>query len=146
VSERSFGAWIEDRDPVGSIDADTITPGGFKAFEHVWSLPEAFAFMAGIGKARVAERTHALVDNLKRGLAGLDNVKLFTPLDPELSAGIVAFDVPGWRPWGVVRNLRAKGIVASVAPYASQHVRLTPSILNTPEEVDVAIKALSELT
>jgi isopenicillin-N epimerase len=146
VSERSFGAWIEDRDPVGSIDADTITPGGFKAFEHVWSLPEAFAFMAGIGKARVAERTHALVDNLKRGLAGLDNVKLFTPLDPELSAGIVAFDVPGWRPWGVVRNLRAKGIVASVAPYASQHVRLTPSILNTPAEVDAAIKALSELT
>lgn len=146
VSERSFGAWIEDRDPIGSIDADTITPGGFKAFEHVWSLPEAFAFMSGIGKAKVAERTHALVDQLKRGLAGLGNVKLFTPLDPELSAGIVAFDVPGWRPWGVVRNLRAKGIVASVAPYASQHVRLTPSILNTPEEVDIAIKALSELT
>jgi selenocysteine lyase/cysteine desulfurase len=146
VSERSFGAWIEDREPVGSIDADTITPGGFKAFEHVWSLPEAFGFMSGIGKARVAERTHALVDQLKRGLAGLDNVKLFTPLNPELSAGIVAFDVPGWRPWGVVRSLRAKGIVASVAPYASQHVRLTPSILNTPEEVDIAIKALSELT
>lgn len=146
VSERSFGAWIEDRDPVGSIDADTITPGGFKAFEHLWSLPEAFAFMSSIGKAKVAERTHALVDQLKQGLAGLPNVKLFTPLDPELSAGIVAFDVSGWRPWGVVRNLRAKGIVASVAPYASQHVRLTPSILNTPEEVDIAIAALRELT
>jgi isopenicillin-N epimerase len=145
VSERSFGAWIEDREPLGSIDADTITPGGFKAFEHLWSLPEAFAFVGSIGKARIAERTHALVDQLKRGLAGINGVKLYTPLAPELSAGIVAFDVPGVRPWGVVRQLRAKKVVASVAPYASQHVRLTPSILNTPEEVDTALAAVREV-
>jgi selenocysteine lyase/cysteine desulfurase len=145
VSERSFGAWIEDREPIGSIDADTITPGGFKAFEHLWSLPEAFAFVGRIGKARIAERTHALVDQLKRGLAEIDGVKLYTPLAPELSAGIVAFDVPGVRPWGVVRQLRAKTVVASVAPYASQHVRLTPSILNTPQEVDAALAAVREV-
>jgi selenocysteine lyase/cysteine desulfurase len=145
VSERSFGAWIEDRDPIGSIDADTITPGGFKAFEHVWSLPEAFGFVTGIGKARIAERTHALVDQLKRGLHALEGVKLRTPLSADLSAGIVAFDLPGWNPHGVVRQLRARKVVASVAPYATQHVRLTPSILNTPEEVDAAIAAVHEI-
>ena len=85
------------------------------------------------------------MDQLKRGLAELDGVKLYTPLAPELSAGIVAFDVPGIRPWGVVRQLRARTVVASVAPYASQHVRLTPSILNTPQEVDVAIAAVREI-
>ncbi len=145
VSERSFSAWIQDREPIGSIDADTITPGGFKAFEHLWSLPEAFAFVNGIGKARIAERTHALVDQLKHGLAPLEGVILRTPLSPDLSAGIVAFDLPGWNPYRVVRELRARRIVASVAPYASQHVRLTPSILNTPEEVDAAIAAVHEV-
>ena len=145
VSERSFSAWIEDREPTGSIDADTIMPGGFKAFEHLWSLPEAFAFVGSIGKTRIAERTHELVDQLKRGLSQLDGVILRTPLAPELSAGIVAFDLPGYRPWGVVRALRNRKVVASVAPYASQHVRLTPSILNTPEEIDLAIAAVREV-
>ncbi|HZY66951.1 MAG TPA: aminotransferase class V-fold PLP-dependent enzyme, partial [Devosia sp.] len=145
VSERSFSAWIEDREPTGSIDADTITPGGFKAFEHMWSLPEAFAFVGSVGKTRIAERTHALVDQLKRGLSTLEGVELRTPLAPELSAGIVAFDVTGANPHGVVRQLRQRKIVASVAPYATQHVRLTPSILNTPEEVDAALAALREI-
>ncbi len=145
VSERSFSAWIQSREPIGSIDADTITPGGFKAFEHLWSLPEAFAFVSNIGKARIAERTQDLVDRLKRGLAPLDGVILRTPLSPDLSAGIVAFDLPGWNPHRVVRALRARKIVASVAPYASQHVRLTPSILNTPEEVDAAIAAVRDI-
>jgi isopenicillin-N epimerase len=145
LSGRAFNAWIEGREPEGPIDAETITPGGFKAFEHLWSLPEAFAFHGEIGKARVAERTHGLAGQLKEGLANAPGVVLRTPRDPGLSAGIVAFDVDGADPHAVVRSLRREGIVASVAPYASQHVRLTPSIRNSPEEVDAAIAAVRSI-
>ena len=142
LSGRAFNAWIEGREPEGAIDAETITPGGFKAFEHLWSLPEAFAFHTGIGKARVAERTHALASQLKEGLAAAPGVTLHTPLAPELSAGIVAFDIDGADPHAAVRSLRQRGVVASVAPYATQHVRLTPSIRNSEQEVETAIAAV----
>jgi selenocysteine lyase/cysteine desulfurase len=142
VSERAFSAWIEGREPEGAIDADTITPGGFKAFEHLWSLPEAFAFHQEIGRARVAARTHELASQLKEGLSEAPGLSLRTPIDPALSAGVVAFDIDGADPFAVVRELRQQGIVASVAPYASQHVRLTPSIRNTPDEVDTVIAAV----
>jgi selenocysteine lyase/cysteine desulfurase len=145
VSERSFGAWIKGHEPQGAIDADTINPGGFNSFEHLWSLPEAFAFHRGIGKAEITQRTHELASRLKAGLATIEGVTLVTPRDPALSAGIVAFDVEGANPHAVVRWLRQLRVVASVAPYASQHVRLTPSILNTPAEVDSAIAAVARL-
>ncbi len=145
VSERSFGAWIAGREPSGSIDADTLTPGGFNSYEHLWALPEAFGFHQGIGKAAIAERTHELASRLKAGLAKIGGIGLVTPRDPAISAGIVAFDVEGTNPHAAVRSLRQRGVVASVAPYASQHVRLTPSILNTPEEVDAALAAVSGL-
>lgn len=145
VSASAFSAWIEEREPEGPIYADTITPGGFKAFEHLWSLPEAFEFHRQIGKARIAERTHRLASQLKDGLARINGVALRTPRSPDLSAGIVAFDVQGANPYAFVRGLRQKGLVASVAPYASRHVRLTPSIRNTPEEVESAIAAVGAL-
>src|SRR5438105_1924140 len=44
-----------------------MTPGGFHSFEHRWALAEAFRFHQRIGKARIAERTHALNRQLKAG-------------------------------------------------------------------------------
>ena len=37
-------------------------------------------------------------------------------------------------------------IVASVTPYAARYVRLGPSILNSPEEVDLALRTIRGLT
>jgi selenocysteine lyase/cysteine desulfurase len=145
VSERSFSAWLKRREPQGAIDADSIMPGGFKAFEHFWALPEAFEFHQRIGKRRVAERTHELASQLKDGFAKIGGLLLHTPRDPALSAGIVAFDVQGSDPHAVVHQLRQQRIVASVAPYASQHVRLTPCVRNTPQEIETVIAAMSQL-
>lgn len=145
ISERSFSAWIQRRPPTGPIDADTLSPGGFKAFEHLWSLPEAFALHRAIGRARVAARTHELASQLKAGLGAIDGVIVHTPRDPALSSGIVAFDLEGADPRDVVRALRGRNIVASVAPYAAPHVRFSPSIRNSPEEVDRAIAAVHEI-
>lgn len=48
-------------------------------------------------------------------------------------------------PREVVGRLDQRNIVASVTPYATQYVRLGPSIVNTPVQVDEVVGALAEL-
>jgi isopenicillin-N epimerase len=122
-----------------------MTPGGFHSFEHRWALPDAFASHGRIGRARVAERTHGLARQLKEGLDADGRIRVKTPLDDALSAGLVCFEVDGFDPREVVVRLDQRNIIASVTPYATQYVRLGPSILNMPTEVDEVVVALAEL-
>lgn len=124
--------------------AGRLTPGGYHSFEHRWALAEGFAFQQGIGRAAVVERTVEQATRLKEGLAG-SGVTVVTPLDPEVSAGIVCLDVPGKPPGNGVLELREQGVVASVTPYATSYLRLGPSIVTSPEEVDAAVEAVSGL-
>lgn len=145
IDDSIFTAWINNETPAGANNGARMTPGGFKAFEHRWALTQAFEFHEGLGKANVAARTHELAGTLKEGLAGLSNVSLITPQSPELSSGIVSFDVDGISPQQAVSALRERGIVASAAPYARPHVRLTPSIRNTEDEIERALSAVRSL-
>ena len=142
---RSYLAWIEGRPPEDTPPGAAMTPGGFHSFEHRWALADAFAFHGRIRRTRVAERTHALARQLKEGLEDLDRVRLWTPLDEALSAGLVCLEVDGRDPREVVGRLDQQGIIASVTPYATQYVRLGPSIVNTPVEVDEVVAAIGEL-
>jgi isopenicillin-N epimerase len=138
----TWQGWYSGAEPAGSTTGSRMTPGGYKAFEHLWALPQAFAFHQGIGKSRIAERTHALAGQMKEGLAAMPHVALQTPRSDNLSAGIVSFDVEGLSPAAVVRRLRDRRIVASVAPYAVPHVRLTPCIQNTPAEIEAVLQEI----
>lgn len=144
LSPGAYSAWLGGYDP-GPADGARMTPGGFKAFEHVWSLAEAFQFHQMVGKAHVAARTHELASRLKTGLAAMPHVRLVTPADPNLSAGIVSFDVAGLSPQAAVQRLRTWRVIGSDAPYSPSHVRLTPSLRNTPQDVDFALQAVAAL-
>lgn len=122
-----------------------MTPGGFKPFEHHWAMAEAFRYHQQLGRARVAARIHALNRQLKEGLAGMSHVRLYTPMDERLSAGITCFDVEGLSPAQVVRRLRQRKIVASTTPYTPIRARLTPGLYNTPEEIDQVLEAVHSL-
>ena len=122
-----------------------MSPGGFKSFEHLWALPEAFTFHTQIGKRAVADRTHELATILKNGLLELPQLEVITPSDRALSSGIVCFDVKGHGPWETAEYLRRQGIVASVSPYASRHVRLATCIYNFPEEIEVLLRLLRNM-
>jgi selenocysteine lyase/cysteine desulfurase len=104
-----------------------------------------FRFHRRIGKARIAARTHALNARFKNGLARVPRVKLHTPRSGSLSAGLVCFEVVGLSPQEVVDRLLARGIVATVTPYAQSYARVAPSILNTPAEIDRALRAVRAL-
>jgi isopenicillin-N epimerase len=122
-----------------------MTRGGFTAFEHQWAMREAFEFHDYLGMPRVAERIRELNTRCKEGLSNMGHVRLHTPLDPDLSAGIIAFDVDGMSARAVVDRLAQRRIIASVTPYAVPHARLSPGLLNDESEVDIVLRAIADV-
>jgi selenocysteine lyase/cysteine desulfurase len=127
--------------PIGA----TMSPGGFHAFEHRWSVHRAFELHEAIGKTRIRDRIHDQARQLKEGLLKIPKVRLRTPLAQNVSAGIVCFEVEGLSAEAAVQKLRAKGIVGSMTPYKTHYARLAPSLLTTPAEVDRVLAAVREL-
>jgi selenocysteine lyase/cysteine desulfurase len=122
-----------------------MTPGGFHSFEHRWALGEAFTFHQTIGKSKVTQRIYELNQQLKQGLAAMPHVTLHTPMSQDLSAGIVCFEVASLAPRAVVERLRQRSIVGSVTPYATKYVRLAPSLINSPKEIETTLEAIRTL-
>lgn len=141
------GVWL------GELPADTpyvtpgnlFSPGGFHSFDHRWALSEAFRFHQQIGKARVAERIHALNTQAKDALAAMRHVRLLTPRSAALSAGIVTFEVPGRTATDVVAHLHRQGIVGSASPYPVSHPRIAPSLMNDEAEVERTVASIAAL-
>jgi isopenicillin-N epimerase len=129
----------------GATPGAEMTPGGFHSFEHRWALAEAFRFHMRIGKRRVEQRIHALNRRLKAGLASMSHVTLMTPRSDALSAGLVCFSVDRLSPDAVVEALRRRRIIATVTPYNPPYARLAPGLLNTPADVDRALRAIRAL-
>ena len=57
----------------------------------------------------------------------------------------MAFEIDGVGPNDIVKQLLARRIVASTSPYAVSYARLAPSLVNTPAEVDEALRAVRAL-
>jgi selenocysteine lyase/cysteine desulfurase len=108
-------------------------------------MGEAFRFHLQLAKEQVAERTRALAGRLKDGLVAVSGIRLVTPGDPALLAGIVCLEVEGMSPGEAVAALRRQGVLASVTPYARPYVRLGPSIVTSEEDVDAAVGAIRGL-
>ena len=141
----SLRAWATGTTPAGRPDGARLSPGGFHSFEHRWALAAAFGFHDAIGQRRVASRIHELAARLKAGLADIPGVRLRTPRAAAVSAGLVCVDVAGLDPFEAVERLARRGIVASVTPYARRYLRFGPGIVNTPAEVDEAVRAVASL-
>jgi isopenicillin-N epimerase len=123
----------------------SMTPGGFKSFEHMWGMRQAFEFHQSIGKSQVTERIHGLNRHFKELVSDMAHVTLHTPLDENLSAGITCFDVEGLTPEETVSRLRDRNIVASETPYTPSHARVTPGLFNFPEEIEETAAAVRDL-
>jgi selenocysteine lyase/cysteine desulfurase len=147
---RDAAAWEHVRPTIPPFGVQTtpglaMTPGGFHSFEMRWALADAFRFLRQVGQPRIAARTRELAGRLKEGLSGVDRVTVHTPLSPELSAGIVAFSVAGMEPRTVAARLFERGVVVTPSTYGRRSVRATPSIINTPEEVDRLVAEVAAL-
>ena len=137
-------AWREERAP-GPTSAADVTPGGYLPFEHHWATGVAFRMHETMGKAHVAARIRELNDMCKAGLTEIDGVRLLTPRDASLSAGLIAFEIDGWETPKVVGALRERNIIASASPYKTSYPRLAPSLVNTEDEVERAVREIASL-
>lgn len=144
-SELSYYMWMGTV-PLGKIHfSDLHTPGGFHSFEHRWALKEAFDLHMQTGKDQIMQRNQQLSLQFKNGLKEMKHVKLLTPMDKELSAAINCFVVDGVKPEDVMKKLHAKKIITSVTPYRTFYNRVTPCIINTEEEVNQCLTALTQI-
>jgi selenocysteine lyase/cysteine desulfurase len=140
----AYIAWIEGHAPTETPAGALNTPGGFHSFEHRWALKEAFEFHRDIGRDKVAAKTRELATRMKEGLANIRGVRVKTPTEEPLSAGLVCCDVSGRPAREIVdRLLEEHKVVASVTPYAIEYLRFGPSIANQETDVDRALEAVA---
>jgi isopenicillin-N epimerase len=144
-SSEPFAAWEDERPPTTPTRASWISPGGFKAYEHQWAMADAFEFHRGIGRKRIAERIASLNTLCKDGLGRIAKVKVLTPRDSALSAGIICFDVEGQTPDETVHRLLERKVIASTSPYKVSHARLAPSLVNDERDVEAALRAVRDV-
>ena len=72
-------------------------------------------------------------------------VRVVTPLDPRLSAGILCFEIGAMKADEIGKQLVARKIVAGASPYLPSYARFSPGVMNTLEEVDAAVQAVKEI-
>ena len=140
-----YNQWRNEAIPDSINFFQKITPGGFHSFEYRWALKEAFQYHLEIGKDKIQTRTHYLNSLLKEGMANIPHIKVHTPFSNELSSGITCFEVDGLTPKEVIQKLRVAKIIGSTTPYRQVFARLTPSILNTEEDIYKCIGVLENI-
>jgi len=141
-SEAPYSEWLGEELTREATFTETFSPGGFHAFEHRWSLNEAFEYQLDIGREHVHQRTTYLNSMLKEGITEMPHVKLHTPVDPDLSAGINCFEIEGYSELEALEAFHKKGIIASTSPYRISYARLTPCIINTEQEVETCLEVM----
>lgn len=145
IAHQPWRAWLQHRPLEGPTRASWMTPGGFQAYEHQWAMAEAFAFHRQIGRDRIAARTREWCHVFKESLLQMPRVKLHTPRRPELSAGLVCFEIEGMNPTEIVQRMLQRRIVMTQTPYGPSFARIAPSILLSEDEVERTLKELRAL-
>jgi selenocysteine lyase/cysteine desulfurase len=140
-STEPFAAWMRGR-PSPPVRASHVSPGGFVAYEHVFAVEDAVRFHQALGRARVASRIGELNGVFRQEMAKMPRVRLQTPLDDRLAAGLVCFEVEGMAPEAVVERLRERRILATASPYAVSYARVAAGIMVSPQEVDETLRAI----
>jgi selenocysteine lyase/cysteine desulfurase len=137
--------WLSGNDLSYIRNAEVFSPGGWQAYDHRWSVGEAFQFHMAIGKDRVESRIHEFATVMKEEMARMPHVKLYTPMAEELSSGLICFDVDGMTQNEVIAALHDRGILAGATPYQVSYARVTPGLLNSESEIETTLSAIRDL-
>ena len=141
-------------------------PQRFEYGPWSWPLVQTWAFAAGyltnIGLKRIWERTVQLTRRLKQALGAIPGVTLYTPLEVECSAALVAFTVANWDGEELTRALRQrrpqafatasaahlqepKPIIVRPLTIAHNGVRASIPFFLLGEEIDLLAEAVRNL-
>lgn len=114
---------------------------------RIAAMGKTVEFHNTIGKARIEARIRTLASGFKNELKKrILKVKFYTPLEPELSLGVVVFGAPGIELSKALDTLyHTHNIGCAVFGGDLAGIRMCPHIYNTREEMDMAVYALSKL-
>lgn len=141
-------AWIAGEEPPDEsrgLSGLLATPPGNDDLEHRWAMPAAVRLQDEIGAERIAGWTLDQAGALRDGLAGIDGVTLITPAEGDLSSALVCFRPEREDPHQMLLLLRRRWVLASLAPLDPRVLRLGPSLITDPDDVDTALSALRDL-
>jgi isopenicillin-N epimerase len=129
--------------------AAKLDPQGQRADALLFALDEALDFNNRIGKSRIERRIKALSGRLKQELGKTPGVKVHTPIDAYLSAGLTAFSMTGAEPEKLVDYLREKyNLVVRTTGNrgaGTLGVRVSTPIYVSTKEVDMVIEGVRTL-
>jgi selenocysteine lyase/cysteine desulfurase len=129
--------------------AAKLDPSGQRSDAMLLALDEALNFNNRIGKSRIERRIKVLAGRLKQELVKLPGVKLHTPLDSYLSAGLTAFSMTGAEPARLVDYLREKYnlVIRTMGnrEAGTYGVRVSTPIYVSTKEVDMVVEGVRTL-
>lgn len=130
-----------------TASARKYDPQGQRADAMIYALGEAIEFIDHIGKVKVEKRIKTLAAYLKQGLAKIPGVKINTPLDPYLSAGLTAFSAEGVENSKIVDYVRDKYnlVVRTIGGKEMAAVRVSTPIYISFKEVDMLLEGVNQL-
>lgn len=114
---------------------------------RVAAMGKTVEFHNSIGRARIENRIRSLASAFKSELKKrIPTVKFHTPLEPELSLGVVVFSAPGIDLSQALDTLyHNHNIGCAVFGGDLAGIRMCPHIYNTMEEMERAVHAVSQL-
>ena len=140
----TWDVWMK-RAALPPTQAAFVSPGGFLAFEYFLAIPAAVELHRSIGRDQIAQRVAELNTAFREGAASIRGVTLHTPRDPGLSAGISCFEVAGLSAEAVTQRLAERKLRTNNSPYRTSYARVAAGVMNTPEEIERALRAIREL-
>jgi selenocysteine lyase/cysteine desulfurase len=135
--------WEQAKD-AGALKFETL---GQRDDAAVVAMGTTAHFHQNIGIDRIEARVRALATRLKDELQErIPGGRFHTPLDPELSAGVVVFDplIAEMRE-AYIKLYYEHGIGCALRSGEFSGIRLCPHIYNTMEEVDRVVEAVATL-
>lgn len=132
----------------GSLDDDPN--GAFRFMQYgtgspaiIWGLRAALTFMNTLGIDRVARWDAMLTTRLRAGLATMPHVKMVSPADPRLAAGITTFGIKGKNGRDLQDALWTKKI--RVRSQGEPGVRLSAHLYVSPADIDRVLEVVGAM-
>ena len=152
--ERIYPAHSGGRAVVHPVDYDNVQlaaagmekfHGGSSSVPLQAAFLEAVQFVEEVGVREIEERNRQLAARLKRQLSDLPAVQVYSPMEPELSSGLVSFALSGWEPPAAVERLwSGHRIVVRQVDYPPG-IRASFHFFNTEDEADQLAQAVKGL-
>ena len=152
--ERIYPAHSGGRAVVHPVDYDNVQlaaadmekfHGGSNSVPLQAAFLEAVQFVEEVGVREIDERNRQLAARLKRQISDLPAVQVYSPMEAELSSGLVSFALSGWEPPAAVERLwNDHRIVVRQVGYPPG-IRASFHFFNTEDEVDQLAQAVKGL-